>query len=213
MSDLAEARERLLRVLQLEGIHDARVLQAIRDTPRHELVPPTERPHAYENRPLPIGDGQTISQPYIVALMTALAEIQPEDRVLEVGTGSGYQTAILAALAAEVFTVEVIGALAERARSDLTRLGLAKSVHFRLGDGYTGWPEAAPFSAILVTAAPPEVPQPLLTQLAQGGHLVIPIGECSQELLVIEKTAQGYRRRPAIPVRFVPMTGRAQRDG
>jgi protein-L-isoaspartate(D-aspartate) O-methyltransferase len=198
-----------VRDFEVQGIDDTSVLRAIQEVPRHELVPRAQRHAAYENRPLPIGKGQTISQPYIVALMTQLAQIEADDRVLEVGTGSGYQAAILAKLAAEVYTIEIVEALGERARADLTRLGLASNVHFRIGNGYRGWPDAAPFDAIVVTAAPVEVPAPLKEQLAVGGRLVVPVGDLYQELQVIERTKSGFERHESIPVRFVPMTGAA----
>jgi protein-L-isoaspartate(D-aspartate) O-methyltransferase len=188
------------------GIRDPAVLAALRRVPRHEFVPEQWRAEAYADHPLPIGEEQTISQPYIVALMTELAAVGPGARVLEVGTGSGYQAAVLAELGAEVHTIEIVAPLARRARATLERLGYGR-VHVRHGDGYRGWPEAAPFTAIVVTAAPPEVPPELLAQLAPGGRLVIPVGTSDQELQVHERTADGIRIRRVIPVRFVPMTG------
>ena len=186
-----------------------RVIQAIAEVPRHEFVPETLRPSAYENRPLPIGEDQTISQPYIVALMTDLADIQPAARVLEVGTGSGYQAAILAELAAQVYTIEIIEPLGVRARTTLKKLGY-QNVSVRIGDGYHGWAEQAPFDAILVTAAPEQVPQPLIDQLKPGGKLIIPVGSPfrTQSLKVLEKQADGsIRIRDVLPVGFVPLTG------
>jgi protein-L-isoaspartate(D-aspartate) O-methyltransferase len=183
----------------------------MRKVPRHEFVPESVRRAAYDDRPLPIGQGQTISQPYIVALMTELARLTPESRVLEVGTGSGYQAAVLAELVAEVYTVEIVPELARRAEGDLTRLGY-KNVYLRLGDGYLGWPELAPFDAIVVTAAPEKIPPPLLEQLKVGGRLVIPVGDYFQELKVVTRTAEGYREEIGGSVRFVPMTGRAQHE-
>lgn len=206
----AKERQQLLDILRSQGITDERVLDAIRTVPRHELVPKGQKPHAYENRPLPIGEGQTISQPYIVGLMTQVAQIQPDDKVLEVGTGSGYQAAILSELAEEVYTIEIVEPLAQRARRDLERLGFADNIHFRIGDGFSGWSKAAPFDAILVTAAPPEVPEPLERQLKMGGRLVIPVGDLYQELRVLEKTDEGVTQQNITPVRFVPMTGKAQ---
>ena len=188
------------------GIRDPAVLAAMRRVPRHEFVPERWREEAYADHPLPIGEEQTISQPYIVALMTELAAVGPGTRVLEVGTGSGYQAAVLAELGAEVHTIEIVAPLARRARATLERLGYGR-VHVRHGDGYRGWPEAAPFAAIVVTAAPPEVPPELLAQLAPGGRLVIPVGTSDQELQVHERTADGIRIQRVIPVRFVPMTG------
>lgn len=208
--EYAEERKQLLATLRAEGIEDPRVLQAISDVPRHELVPEAQKPHAYENRPLPIGKGQTISQPYIVALMTSLADVQPGERVLEIGTGSGYQAAVLSKLAGELYTIEIVEHLGKRAKRDLERLGLVDNVHFKLGDGYAGWPEAAPFDAIVVTAAPPKIPEPLKEQLKVGGRLVIPVGGLYQDLRVLENTEEGLKERDVIPVRFVPMTGKAQ---
>jgi len=208
----AAARERMV-VEQLEArdITDARVLTAMRSVPRHELVPADRRDEAYEDTPVPIGHGQTISQPYIVALMSELAHVGPGDRVLEVGTGSGYQAAVLAACGAEVWTIEIVDALAKRATHDLARLGFDR-VHVRSGDGYRGWPEHAPFDAVVVTAAPPSVPAPLLEQLRVGGRLVIPVGEVGavQSLEVHRRTETGITVERVTLVRFVPMTGEAQ---
>jgi len=203
-------RKRLVAELEADGIDDLRVLEALGAVPRHELVPEAFRAFSYENRPLPIGEEQTISQPYIVALMTQLAKIDRKDKVLEVGTGSGYQSAVLSQLCDEVYTIEIIESLGERAKRDLTRLGLSKNIHFRIGDGFAGWPEEAPFDAILVTAAPKEVPAPLETQLAEGGRLVIPVGDVYQNLRVLEKVDGKLVELHMIPVRFVPMTGKAQ---
>jgi protein-L-isoaspartate(D-aspartate) O-methyltransferase len=186
----------------------ASVVAAMSSVPRHEFVPEALRGSAYLNRPLPIGDGQTISQPYIVALMTELADLRPESVVLEIGTGSGYQAAVLAEIAREVYTIEIIRALGERATSTLRRLGY-DNVHVRVGDGYAGWPEAAPFDAILVTAAPDEVPQPLIDQLRAGGRLVAPVGaeDAVQSLRVLTKdTAGNIASTDVLPVRFVPLT-------
>jgi protein-L-isoaspartate(D-aspartate) O-methyltransferase len=207
----AAARERMVREqIEARGIKDARVLAALRKVPRHELVPPAQVRFAYADRPLPIGHAQTISQPYIVAAMTELAAVRKGDRVLEIGTGSGYQAAVLAELGAEVYSIEIVEPLARSAARALARLGYDR-VRVRAGDGYKGWPEAAPFDAVVVTAAPPEVPQPLKEQLKPGGRLVIPVGKRSQELRVITRTADGFQERRVFPVRFVPMTGEAQR--
>ena len=206
----ARQREAMVRTIEEAGVRDPGVLAALRAVPRHELVPEAVRELAYEDHPLPIGQNQTISQPYIVALMSELAHVKPGDRVLEVGTGSGYQAAVLAELGAEVYSIEIVEPLARRAAADLARLGYAERVHVRAGDGYRGWPEHAPFAAIVVTAAPPAVPQPLVEQLAVGGRLVIPVGDAYQELRVIVRTESGVREEPSIPVRFVPMTGEAQ---
>jgi protein-L-isoaspartate(D-aspartate) O-methyltransferase len=181
----------------------------MRKVPRHEFVPAVVRSLAYADHPVPIGYSQTISQPYIVALMTELARVGPGQRVLEVGTGSGYQAAILAEIGAEVFTIEIVPELAVSAERDLARLGYTQ-VHVRAGDGYAGWPDEAPFDAIVVTAAPEKIPPPLLEQLKVGGRIVIPVGGAYQELKVVMRTEHGLRVRTVIPVRFVPMTGRAQ---
>ena len=193
------------------GVRDPRVLAAMREVPRHEFVPLEIRAAAYEDRPLPIGYRQTISQPYIVAFMTEKLAPKPTDRVLEIGTGSGYQAAVLAKLVAEVFTIEIVEPLAARATADLRRLGFA-SVHVKAGDGYKGWPEHAPFDVIIVTCAPEHVPQPLIDQLKEGGRMIVPVGESgAQELYLLEKRAGKIERRAVLPVRFVPMTGRAEK--
>ena len=208
--DWAEARERMVRE-QIAGrdVRDPRVLAALARVPRHELVPDEMREHAYEDRPLPIGRGQTISQPYVVAYMTEQLHLRGDERVLEIGTGSGYQAAVLAELAREVYSIEIVEELGARARADLARLGYS-NVHVRVGDGYRGWPEQAPFDAIIVTAAPGHVPQPLIDQLAVGGRLVLPVGGLDQELLRIERDATGLRREHLIGVRFVPMRGEVE---
>jgi protein-L-isoaspartate(D-aspartate) O-methyltransferase len=192
----------------LPGRFDLRVTDAIARVPRHLFVPPAQRPHAYENRPLPIGHEQTISQPYIVALMTDLLKLGKQDRVLEIGTGSGYQAAVLAELVRSVYTIEIVEPLAVEARQRLERLGY-RNVEVRTGDGYKGWEERAPFDAIMVTAGADEVPPPLLRQLKPGGRMVIPVGpaESVQYLTLIEKLADGsIRSRRIVPVRFVPFT-------
>lgn len=188
---------------------DPRVMQAMARVPRHAFVPEAERPFAYENRPLPIGHGQTISQPYIVAIMTDLLRLGPDDRVLEIGTGSGYQAAILAELVKRVYSIEIIPALAERARTVLDELGY-KQVSTRVGDGYYGWEEQAPFDAIMVTAAADHVPPPLLKQLKPGGRMLIPVGSrfMTQQLVLVDKAVDGtITTRVLLPVRFVPLTG------
>jgi protein-L-isoaspartate(D-aspartate) O-methyltransferase len=206
-SDYATAQERMVREqLEARGITDARVLAAMRSVPRHEFIPHVLRDAAHRDGPLPIGHEQTISQPYIVALMSELARLRPEARVLEVGTGSGYQTAVLAELACDVHSIEIVPALADRAAATLRRLGYER-VHVHQGDGHRGWPEAAPFDTILVTAAPERVPEALVAQLAPDGRLVIPIGGESQELQVHHRTDDGVVIEPVAPVRFVPMTG------
>jgi protein-L-isoaspartate(D-aspartate) O-methyltransferase len=189
------------------GVKDRGVLDAMRAVPRHEFLPAASRESAYDDSPLPIGYGQTISQPYIVALMTELARPSPSDRALEVGTGSGYQAAVLSRLVARVFSVELVDPLARSAASTLQRLGYA-NVTVRSGDGYGGWPEEAPFDIILVTAAPEEVPSALVAQLKPGGRMIVPVGRVYdvQDLQLIEKDASGrVTTRSIIPVRFVPL--------
>ena len=203
------ARQRMVETqIVNRGVRDERVLTAMRTVPRHAFVSERNRSAAYEDSPLSIEADQTISQPYIVALMTELAQIAPGAKVLEVGTGSGYQAAVLAELGAKVYSIEIVRELADSARKRLRSLGYA--VQARHGDGYAGWPDAAPFDAILVTAAAPSVPATLCEQLAIGGHLVIPVGEDSQDLLVITRSLEGYTEKNVLPVLFVPMTGRAQ---
>lgn len=203
----ADERERMVRTqLEDRDITDPRVLAAMRAVPRHEFVPPELADAAYLDGPLPIGHDVTISQPYIVALMTQLAEVQPGDRVLDVGSGSGYQAAVLDAMGAEVHGIEIIEPLATAAAARLRRLGHAATIH--AGDGWQGLPEHAPYDAIVLAAAPSAVPQALTDQLAEGGRLVLPLGgRWQQELMVITRTPQGLRRRAVIPVAFVPMTG------
>ena len=211
IDDTADARERMVREqIEGRGIRDPRVLAAMAKVPRHELVPEEMRAHAYEDRPLPIGFDQTISQPFVVAYMTEQLRLRGDERVLEVGTGSGYQAAVLAELAREVYSIEIVAPLGERARADLARLGY-RNVQVRVGDGYRGWPEQAPFDAIIVTAAPGHVPQPLIDQLAVGGRLVVPVGEVYQELLLLSRDADGIHEERLIDVRFVPMRGEAER--
>jgi protein-L-isoaspartate(D-aspartate) O-methyltransferase len=192
---------------------DPRVLAAMREVPRHEFVPDEEKGAAYRNRPLPIGHGQTISQPFIVALMTDLLHLKPGDRVLEVGTGSGYQAAVLARLAAKVYSIEIVEPLGREAARTLSRLGI-DNVETKIGDGYAGWPEHAPFDGIVVTAAPDHIPAQLVEQLKPGGRLVIPVGGLDQDLRVVEKKSDGTTTATEIiPVRFVPLTrGRGRPD-
>jgi len=191
-------------------VRDARVLEAMRKVPRHRFMPESQRAHAYDDRPLPIAHGQTISQPYIVALMSELADVKPGDTVLEVGTGSGYQAAVLAEMGVKVFSIEIIEPLAKQATATLSELGYGNKVEVRHGDGYAGWPERAPFDAVIVTAAPPKIPKPLKRQLKVGGRLVIPVGKHYQSLIRVTRTKDGFREESVIPVRFVPMTGKAQ---
>jgi protein-L-isoaspartate(D-aspartate) O-methyltransferase len=192
--------------IERRGVRDPGVLDAMTRVPRHLFVPEALRGRAYEDGPLPIGHGQTISQPYIVAFMTEAIRPQPTDRVLEIGTGSGYQAAVLALVAREVISIEILPELGESARSRLRELGY-DNVTVRIGDGYAGHPDEAPFDAILVTAAPVEVPPVLLEQLKVGGRMVIPVGDKEQHLLRLTRTREGFERENLLPVRFVPMTG------
>ena len=206
-----DVRERRLdmveRQIRERGVVDERVLEVMRTVPRERFVPPDAARHAYEDTPLAIGFGQTISQPYIVAYMTEALDVQPRHRVLEIGTGSGYQAAVLGQLAREVYTIEIVSGLARTASSVLAELGYS-NVHVREGDGYAGWPEQAPFDRIIVTAAPDEIPQPLIDQLAPGGRLVIPVGSQgeTQWMTIVERTGAGVVERRTIPVQFVPFT-------
>ena len=208
--DFTTLRHRMVKE-QLDGITNQRVLTAMATVPRHELVPEKLRRNAYDDSPLPIGHGQTISQPYIVAFMTEQLQPKPSDKVLEIGTGSGYQAAGLSTLVAEVYTIEIVEPLAERAEGDLRRLGY-KNVKVKAGDGYQGWLEAAPFDAIIVTCAPEKVPQPLISQLKEGGRMMIPVGDArEQHLHLLEKKGTNIQQRAVLPVRFVPMTGKARK--
>jgi len=203
----AAARTRMVHEqIAARDIRDTRVLEAMRRVPRDRFVPVLYRAAAYEDHPLSIGYGQTISQPYIVAWMTEALQLTPASRVLEVGTGSGYQAAVLAEIAQSVYTIEIVGELAQEAKKTLSELGY-RNVQVRHGDGYRGWPEAAPFDGIIVTAAPDHVPQPLVDQLKMGGRMVIPVGgqDEIQQMTVITKTASGVVSRQTIPVRFVPL--------
>lgn len=209
--DWSVARQAMVeRQIMARGVSNPRVLEAMRTVERHLFVPEDVRDLAYTDQPLPIGWGQTISQPYIVALMTELLDPQPGDTVLEIGTGSGYQAAVLATIVDHVYTIEILQPLADQAKARLESLGY-RNVTVRCGDGYHGWPEHAPFDGIIVTAAPPSLPQPLVEQLKVGARMVVPVGEMFQELQVITKGETGYRVEPSIPVRFVPMVGEAQR--
>lgn len=210
----AQRRAMVARQIAARGVTDERVLAAMRKVPRHEFVPPEVRSAAYEDRPLPIGEGQTISQPYIVGLMTALLEVHEGDKVLEIGTGSGYQAAVLAELTPNVYTIEILPTLAKRAEETLRRLGY-NSVRVRTGDGYLGWPEEAPFDGIIVTCAPEEVPQALKDQLAEGGRMVIPVGAENgiQTLYVLRKRGGKIEQKAVIPVQFVPMVGPPEARG
>jgi protein-L-isoaspartate(D-aspartate) O-methyltransferase len=197
-------RQMVERQIRDRGVRDARVLDAMRKVPRHEFVPESQREMAYEDTPLPIGHGQTISQPFIVGFMTEALDVQASARVLEIGTGSGYQAAILGELARQVYSIEIVPDLAGQARRTLAAQGY-QNVEVRTGDGYKGWPEQAPFDRIMVTAAPPEVPQALVDQLAVGGRMVLPVGSVEQELRILTKTEKGVITERSLPVRFVPM--------
>ena len=212
--EYSAARKRMVEQ-QLQGygrnITHPGVLKTMAEVPRHEFVPERLREDAYEDTPLPIGFGQTISQPYVVAFMTEKLDPKPTDKVLEIGTGSGYQAAVLSPLVAEVYSIEIVEPLGQRAKADLQRLGFS-NVQVRIGDGYKGWPEAAPFDVVIVTAAPEHVPQPLVDQLREGGRMIIPVGPLSdQNLYLMTKRGGKLERRAVLPVRFVPMTGEAQR--
>lgn len=206
----AERRARMVEtqiVARGVGVRAPRVLQVMREVPRHLFVDAAHQSEAYEDHPLPIAGNQTISQPYIVALMTELLDLQPGDRVLEIGTGSGYQSAVLSRLAREVYSIEIVPELARGSAEQLRKLGF-QNVTVKEGDGYRGWPEHAPFDGIVVTAAPPRIPEPLLDQLAPGGRMVIPVGDFFQELKVFTKDRSGkVTEKDILPVRFVPMTG------
>jgi protein-L-isoaspartate(D-aspartate) O-methyltransferase len=205
-----QTREQALRRRMVDeqiaarGVKAPAVLDALARVPRHLFVPPEVRDRAYEDRPLPIGLNQTISQPFIVGYMTEALQLTREHKVLEIGTGSGYQAAVLAELAREVYSMEIIPQLAERAERTLRELGYA-NVHVRAGNGYLGWPEQAPFPRIIVTAAPPAIPKALVDQLAVGGIMVVPVGTAFQEMTIVTKSASGVAERKTIPVAFVPM--------
>lgn len=207
----ARANERNAMVttqISARGIKNPDVLRALRVIPRHEFVPATISDHAYEDGALPIGNGQTISQPYIVALMTEALELTKDCRVLEIGTGCGYQSAVLAALCRQVYSIEIIAVLADETRQRLAGLGI-DNVKVRTADGYRGWPEESPFDCIIVTAAPDHIPEHLFAQLKEGGRLIIPVGEGNQDLMVFTLIEGGLKSKRLIPVRFVPMTGEA----
>jgi len=206
----ARAREEMVASqIAARGVRDPLTLAAMREVKRHLFVPEGARRQAYDDHPLPIGHGQTISQPYIVAFMTEAAGLAGGETVLEVGTGSGYQAAVLSRIAAKVYTIEIVAPLAEASAALLEGLGYA-NVSVRAGDGYQGWPEAAPFDAILVTAAAPRIPEPLKQQLRDGGRLVLPVGDEWQELVVVTRRGDRFQEKRVLPVRFVPMTGKVR---
>jgi len=206
--DAAKQRRRMVEAqIRARGVRDERVLEALGRVPRHLFVPESMKALAYADEPLPIGGGQTISQPYIVAYMTEALEIEGPERVLEIGTGSGYQTAVLAELAREVWTVEIVEDLAERARATLEALGYG-NIRFRVGDGSLGWPEEAPFDAVIVTAAAARVPETLKGQLAPGGRMVVPVGTSLQDLYRFRRADGGWDTERLLSVRFVPLVGR-----
>jgi protein-L-isoaspartate(D-aspartate) O-methyltransferase len=211
-AEFATDRQRMVeQQLKPRGIKDERVLVAMAKVPREEFIPADQRADAYEDGPLPIGYDQTISQPYVVAFMTEQLRPKRSDRVLEIGSGSGYQAAILGELVAEVYTIEIVEPLAKSAEATLQRLGY-NNVHIKVGDGYKGWPEEAPFDAIIVTCAPEKVPQPLVDQLKDGGRMVIPVGErFAQQLYLLEKKNGQLKESVTLPVRFVPMLREAQK--
>jgi protein-L-isoaspartate(D-aspartate) O-methyltransferase len=203
-------RERMVRhQIAAREVKNEAVLESMRQVPRHRFVPAEYRDAAYQDSPLPIGESQTISQPYIVALMTELLQVAAGAKVLEIGTGSGYQAAVLAEMGVEIYSIEIKQVLCERATKVLEELSYT-SAHVKCGDGYRGWPEEAPFDGIIVTAAPDRIPRPLLEQLKPGGRMVIPVGVFYQELKVITRVGESFEERDVIPVRFVPMTGEIQ---
>jgi protein-L-isoaspartate(D-aspartate) O-methyltransferase len=205
--DFRAMREKMVETqIQARGVKDPRVLSAMLKVERHLFVPKEIQPSAYEDRPLPIGEGQTISQPYIVAFMTELLELKGTEKVLEIGTGSGYQAAILGELAREVYTIEIVEPLGLSAQRLLRELGY-RNIHVKVGDGYLGWPQAAPFDAIIVTCAPDHIPNPLIEQLKEGGRMAVPVGGYSQALKKIVKRSGKIEATDALPVIFVPMTG------
>jgi protein-L-isoaspartate(D-aspartate) O-methyltransferase len=208
---MAQRRSMVEEQLRPRGIQKSDVLSAMEFVPRHLFVPDSVRGQAYDDQALPLGQGRTVYQPYVVALMTSLLDLKKGDRVLEVGTGSGYQAAVLSRIAREVYSIEIVPSVADQARRRLSALGYT-NIEVRVGDGYQGWPDKAPFDAILLSAAPPKIPKPLMDQLRVGGKMVAPVGGFFQDLLVITKTADGVEKRTIIPVRLSPMTGKI-RDG
>jgi protein-L-isoaspartate(D-aspartate) O-methyltransferase len=210
----ASSREEMVsRQIEARGVRDPDVLKAMKTVPRHHFVPTKYKDNAHGDYPLPIGNGQTISQPYIVAFMTAALNVKPKDRILEIGTGSGYQAAVLAELGCEVYSIEIIRSLGKKAKEILRRLGYG-NIHLKIGDGHKGWPENAPFDAVIVTCAPEKIPRPLVQQLKEGGRIIIPVGESGgiQDLVLAVKKGDRLVSRSILPVRFVPMVA-SGRDG
>lgn len=204
-----ERNQMVNQQIKRRGVKDSLVLEAMRDVPRHKFVPERVQNRAYNDSPLPIGYGQTISQPYIVAFMTETLELSGDEKVLEIGTGSGYQAAVLGEIVDSVYTIEIICALTHRAEKTLDTLGY-DNITLKCADGYQGWEEHAPFDAIIVTAAPNHIPQPLVQQLTFGGKMIIPVGDLWQNLILVTKKEEGIEKKKVLPVRFVPMTGEAQ---
>lgn len=203
--DFARKRERMVETqIEARGVKDDKILEAMRKVPRHLFVPENMKLYAYRDEPLVIGEGQTISQPYIVAYMTEALQLKGHERILEVGTGSGYQAAVLAEIIQEVFSVELLESLSLKAQDTLKRLGY-KNIHFRIGDGTLGWKERAPYDAIMVTAAPAKVPKALQEQLTIGGKMIIPVGATFQELVLLTREKRKYKKKILLPVRFVPL--------
>ena len=205
----AERDQMVQEQIMARGVTDPRVLHVMRTIPRHQFVLESDVEEAYEDHPLSIGFGQTISQPYIVAFMTEALNLQPHERVLEIGAGSGYQAAVLSQLAKKVFSIEIVESLADRAKKTLNNLGI-NNVIIRTGDGYQGWLDEAPFDAIMLTAAPEHIPQPLLDQLVIGGRLILPLGKMVQRLILMKRTQEVWKKDELFPVAFVPMTGEVQ---
>ena len=207
----AKRYQMVKKQIRWRGVDDKLVLEAMKRVPRHEFVPKYLKDQAYVDSPLPIGQGQTISQPYIVAFMTEALQLKGGEKVLEIGTGSGYQAAVLAEIVKEVYTIEIVPELGRQAEKLLKKLGYS-NIHVKIGDGYRGWQEHAPYDAVIVTAAPGHIPQPLVDQLKKGGRMIIPVGEFYQELILITKQADGtIKKKSILPVRFVPMTGEARK--